>query len=93
VPVESNGFKGELGMLAPALISVVFLRKTGVNSDFIEKSLLLVADFAGGLERNPGIGPNAQILPASVLCGREAVPPEPILAASGIDLEEQAGAV
>jgi hypothetical protein len=71
----------------------VLLSKTGVNSAFIQKSLLLIADAAGGLERNPWIGPNAQILPAAVLGGREAVSPEPILAPSGIDLEKQARAV
>ena len=75
VPVERNGLKGELGMFAPALIFAAFLSITGIDSVFIEKTFLLIANVACSLERNPGIGPDAQILPTAVLGGREAVPP------------------
>ena len=93
VPVECNGLKGELGVFAPALIFAAFLGITGIDSVCIEKTFLLIADVAGGLERNPGIGPDAQILPSAVLGGREAVPPEPLLATSGLDLKKLASAV
>ena len=93
VPVECNGLKGELGVSAPAVIFAAFLGITGINSVFIEKTFLLIADVAGGLERDPGIGPNALILASAVLGGREAVPPEPVLPAGGVDLKKQASAV
>jgi len=93
VPVECNGLKGELGMFAPALIFAAFLGITGIDSVFIEKTFLLIADVAGGFERDPGIGPDAQILASAVLEGREAVPPEPVLATGGVDLNKQASAV
>ena len=48
---------------------------TGIDFVFIEKTFLLIADIACSLERNPGVGPDAQILPTAVLGGREAVPP------------------
>lgn len=47
----------------------------------------------GGLERNPGMGPEAQSLPSAFLGGREAVPPEPALPAGQVDLQAQAGTV
>lgn len=80
-------------MFAPALIFAAFLGITGIDSVFIEKPFLLIADVASSLERNPGIGADAQILPAAVLGGREAVPPEPVLATSRVDLKKQAAAV
>lgn len=93
VPVECNGLKGKLGMFAPALIFTVFLGITRIDSVFIEKTFLLIANVACSLERNPGVVPDAQILPTAVLGGREAVPPKPVLAAGGVDLKKQAAAV
>ena len=62
VLVENNGLLGELGVSAPALILAAFLGSTGIDSVFIEKVFLPTADNTGSLERNPGIGPDAQIL-------------------------------
>ena len=93
VPVERDGLKGELGMFTPAVILAPFLGITGIDSVFIKKTFLLISDVAGSLERNPGIGPDAQILPAPVLGGGEAMPPKPVLPPGGIDLQEQASAV
>jgi len=66
VPVERNGLKGELGVSAPAVILAALLGITGIDSLFKEKTVLPIADVAGGLGRNPGMGPNAQILPSAV---------------------------
>jgi hypothetical protein len=93
VPVECNGLKGELGVSAPVLILAAFLGITGIDFVFIEKTFLLIADVTGGPERNPGIGPDAQILSSAVLGGREAVPPKPVLPTGGVDLKKQASAV
>jgi hypothetical protein len=75
------------------VIFAAFLGITGMDSVFIEKTFLLIADVAGSFERNPGLGADAQILPSAVLGGWEAVPPEPVLPAGGVDLQEQASAV
>jgi hypothetical protein len=75
------------------VIFAAFLGITRIDSVFIEKTFLLIADVAGSLERNPGVGADAQILPSAVLGGREAVPPEPVLPAGGVDLQEQASTV
>jgi hypothetical protein len=80
-------------MSAPAVILAPFLSIAGIDSVIMEKSFLLITDVAGGLERDPGIGPNAQILPSAVLGGRAAVPPEPVLPANGVDIKKQASAV
>jgi hypothetical protein len=93
VPVERNSLKGELGVSAPALILAAFLGITRIDSVIIEKTFLLIADVTGGPERNPGIGPDAQILSSAVLGGREAVPPDPDLATGGVVLNKQASAV
>ena len=83
VPVERNSLKDELCLSAPAVIFAALLGITGIDSVFIEKTFLLIADVAGGLVRVPGIGPNAQILPSAVLGGREAVLLKPGLATGG----------
>jgi hypothetical protein len=70
VPVERNGLKGELILFTPAVIFTAFLGITGIDSVFIEKTFLLIADVASSLERNPGVGPDAQILPTAILGGR-----------------------
>jgi hypothetical protein len=80
-------------MFAPAVIFAAFLGITRIDSVFIEKTFLIIAEVAGGLERDPGIGPDAQILASAVLGGREAVPPEPVLATGEVDLKKQASAV
>jgi hypothetical protein len=59
----SNDLKAELGVSDPAVILAAFLGITGIDSVYIEKTFLLIAAVAGGLERNPGIGPDEQILP------------------------------
>jgi len=59
----SNDLKAELGVSDPAAILAAFLGITGIDSVYIEKTFLLIAAVAGGLERNPGIGPDEQILP------------------------------
>ena len=41
------------------------------------KQSVPIGDVTGALEPPPGIGPEAQILPAAVLGGREALAPEP----------------
>jgi len=75
------------------VILAAFLGITGIDSVVRGKMFLLISDVAGGLERNPGIGPNAQILPSAVLGGREAVPPKPVLRAGGVNRLEQASPV
>jgi hypothetical protein len=75
------------------VIFAAFLGITGIDSVFIEKTFLLIADVAGRLERNPGVGADAQILASAVLGGREAVPPEPVLPTGRVNLQEQASAV
>jgi hypothetical protein len=80
-------------VLVVTVIFAAFHGITGIDSVFREKTFLLITDDAGSLERNPGIGPDAQILSATFLGRREAMPPEPVLAASGVNLQEQASTV
>jgi hypothetical protein len=80
-------------MFAPAVIFAVFLGIRGMDSVFLGKTVLPTADVTGGLERNPEMGPDALILPSAVLGGREAMPPELLLAAGGIDIQEQASSI
>jgi hypothetical protein len=70
-------------MFAPAVIFAAFLGITGMDSVFLGKTFLLIADVTGGLERNPEMGPDARILPSAVLGGWEAVPPEPTFPPAG----------
>jgi hypothetical protein len=76
VPVERNSLKGELCVFAPAWILAAFLGITGIDFVFIEKTFLIIADVTGGPERNPWIGPDAQILPAGSTCGSRPAPSE-----------------
>jgi len=54
LPVERNSLKDELCVSAPAVIFAALLGITGIDSVFIEKTFLLIADVADGLEREPG---------------------------------------
>jgi hypothetical protein len=63
--VEALRRHGQLVVSPPAVIFAAVLGFTGIDSCLVERSLLLSSDLACNLERNPGKGPDAQLLPVT----------------------------